>query len=70
LAVWAVAGYLWHLAYHVFKDSLLFPFVLTLIGQVGVWRGILWQRHEVRISERLRGFLPAELRELLQAWQA
>ena len=59
------AGYLGHLAYDVFKDSLLFPFVLTLIGLGVIYLGILWQRHEAQLSARLRGWLPTTLRELI-----
>lgn len=60
-----VAGYLGHLAYEVFENSLLFPIALTLIGLAIVWLGILWQRHEQRVSDRLRRLLPAPLRELI-----
>ncbi len=60
-----VAGYLGHLAYEVFEDSLLFPFVLTLIGLAVIFLGVMWQRHEADITRRLRVLLPAELRELL-----
>ncbi|MFC3533780.1 DUF2157 domain-containing protein [Vogesella facilis] len=59
------AGYLGHLAYQVFRDSLLFPFVLTLIGLAVIWLGIQWQRHEAAVSARLRARLPAELQALL-----
>lgn len=62
-----VAGYLGHLAYDVFEDSLLFPFVLTLIGLAVIWLGVMWQRHETDITRRLRTLLPAELRELLES---
>src|SRR5262245_16037492 len=62
-----VAGYLGHLAWQVFKDSLLFPFALVALGLAIVWLGVLWQRHEARWTERLRGLLPAPLRELLSA---
>jgi hypothetical protein len=61
------AGYLGHLAYDVFKDSLLFPFALTFIGLGVIYLGILWQRHEARLSAQLRGLLPADLRELVEA---
>lgn len=61
------AGYLGHLAHNVFEDSLLFPFALTFLGLGVIYLGILWQRHEARVSARLRGMLPAELRELLEA---
>ncbi|MBS0213211.1 MAG: DUF2157 domain-containing protein [Proteobacteria bacterium] len=59
-----VAGYLGHLSYSVFKDSLLFPFALTCIGLGIIALGVLWQRHEAAIGTRLRGVLPAPLREL------
>lgn len=59
------AGYLGHLARHVFEDSLMFPFVLTVIGLGMVYLGVLWQRHEAVLSARLRGLLPRELRELV-----
>lgn len=59
------AGYLSHLAYQVFRDSLLFPFVLTLIGLGVIWLGIQWQRRETDITARLRAHLPAELQALL-----
>jgi hypothetical protein len=60
------AGYLGYLAYDVFKDSLLFPFVLTLIGLGVIYLGILWQRHEGQISARLRDWLPTAVRELIE----
>ncbi|WP_374320194.1 DUF2157 domain-containing protein [Aquabacterium sp.] len=60
-----VAAYLGHLAATVFKDSLLFPLALTAIGLGVVYVGILWQRHEARITARLRASLPAVLSEML-----
>ena len=62
-----VAGYLGYLAERVFKDSLLFPFALSLIGLAIIALGVLWQRREAQWSARLRGFLPKALRELLDA---
>jgi hypothetical protein len=62
-----VAFYLGHLSQKVFKDSLLFPFALSLIGLAIIWLGVLWQRREAQLSARLRGFLPAALRELIEA---
>lgn len=62
-----VAGYLGHLAYSVFRDSLWYPFALTLIGLAVVGAGILWQRHELALTQRLRRHLPAPLRELIEA---
>ena len=62
-----VAGYLGYLAGRVFKDSLLFPFALSLIGLAIIALGVLWQRHEAEWSARLRNTLPKALRELLEA---
>ena len=62
-----VAFYLGHLSQKVFKDSLLFPFALTAIGLAVIWAGVLWQRHEVQWSARLRALLPKALAELLEA---
>jgi hypothetical protein len=60
-----VACYLGYLASRVFRDSLLFPFALTLIGLGIVAAGIWWQKNEARISQSLRARLPATWRELL-----
>jgi hypothetical protein len=51
----------------VFRDSLVFPFALTLIGLAIIWLGVVWQRREEEWSARLRGLLPAALRELIEA---
>jgi len=60
------AGYLVHLAHDVFKNSTMFPVMLSLIGLAIVYGGILWQRHESSLSKRLRRWLPVSLRELLE----
>ena len=62
-----VAGYLGYLSYKVFKDSLIFPLALSLLGLAIIGLGVLWQRREAQWSARLRGFLPAPLRELIEA---
>jgi hypothetical protein len=61
------ATYLGYLAHDVFKDSLAFPFVLTLIGGGVIYLGIVWQRREEAIGGRLRGFLPPALRESIES---
>src|SRR6266581_1549282 len=62
-----VAGYLGYLSYEVFKDSMIFPLALSLVGLAIIGLGVLWQRREARWSARLRGFLPDPLRELIEA---
>ena len=57
-----VTMYLGHLSYKVFGDSILFPFLLTLLGLGVVALGIWWQRHEAQINQRLSAWLPAGLR--------
>ena len=51
----------------MFKDSLVFPFALSLIGLAIIWLGVIWQRREAELSARLRGYPPAALRELIEA---
>ena len=65
-----VAGYLGHLSWRVFRDSLVFPFALTLIGLAIIWLGVVWQRREDEWSRRLRAVLPAALRELIETRSA
>jgi len=60
------ACYLGHLAYGVFKDSMMFPFILTVIGLGLIYLGIIWQRNEEVISIKLRGLLPLPVRELIE----
>ena len=57
-----VFGYLGHLAYTVFKDSLLFPFALSALGLAIIWLGIYYQRHRARIEGAIVALLPAGIR--------
>lgn len=59
-------GYIGHLAYDVFKESLLFPIVLTAIGLGIIYIGIVWQKYEQTITQYLRRLLPTPLKELLE----
>lgn len=60
------AAYFSYQAYGVFKNSMMFPFLLTGIGFSIIYIGIVWQRHEAKISSKLRGFLPASVRRLIE----
>ena len=46
-------GYLGYLAFDVFSDSWLFPMTLTTIGFGVVYLGILWQRYEQAITQKV-----------------
>lgn len=59
--------YLGHLAFQVFKYSYLFPVALSLIGFTIIYLGILWQKNETRVTDKLRSILPTPLKELLEA---
>ncbi|KTC85925.1 hypothetical protein [Legionella drozanskii] len=59
--------YLGHLASEIFKDSLLFPFALSLIGLIIIYLGTLWQKHEALITKKVQSILPKAVRELLQS---
>lgn len=59
--------YIGHLAYDVFSESWLFPVVLTGVGLGFVYLGGLWQKHEAAITQKSRAWLPAALREMLEA---
>lgn len=61
-----VLGYLGYLAYRVFAATILFPMALSGVGFAVIYLGILWQRHEREISRRLRSYLPAALRQMIE----
>lgn len=56
-----VALYLGYLSHEVFRDSLLFPLALTLLGLGVVALGVWWQRHEAAIATRLARYVPVGL---------
>jgi hypothetical protein len=56
--------YLGHLAHVVFKDSLMFPFALSLIGIAVVAAGLVYHRKQDAIAVWLSANLPAALLRL------
>lgn len=60
-----VSGYLGHLAYHAFRDSVAFPFVLSLAGICVIYLGVLYQRHHGDIERVALANLPGPLRDLV-----
>jgi len=66
-AVFGVIGiaiYLGDLANKVFKDSLLFPFALSLIGIAVIAAGLLYYRHQDRITAWLEARVPQPVKRL------
>src|ERR1043165_8421877 len=59
-----IAMYLGDLANKVFKDSLLFPFALSLIGVAVIAAGLLYYRHQERISAWLEARVPDAVKRL------
>jgi hypothetical protein len=66
-AVFGVIGitmYLGDLANHMFKDSLMFPFALSLIGVAVIALGLLYYRNQDRIAGWIDTNLPDGLKRL------
>jgi hypothetical protein len=59
-----ISIYLGHLASVVFKDSLLFPFALSLIGVMIIGVGLILHRHHRAISAWMSAHLPGMLQQL------
>ena len=60
-------GYLGHLAYRVFADSILFPFALSLLGIGIIYVGVQYSRRRDRIEQRFRGLILPHIRGLIPA---
>lgn len=65
-------GYLGHLTYRVFEDSVIFPFALTALGLAVIASGVVYQRQRDRLEQlvgapvrsALRNFIPPRLRDV------
>jgi hypothetical protein len=64
LGVFGVFGYLGHLSYNIFKDSMMFPLVLTLLGLLIIYLGVGYQRNRAKIEAFLLSLVPETLRRL------
>ena len=60
-----VNAYLVRLAYTVFKDSMVFPFVLTALGLSVIALAVKYQRNRQAIDARLQSLIPDWLRQML-----
>jgi hypothetical protein len=59
--------YLGHLAFDIFEDSWFFPVVLSAIGLLIIYLGVLWQKNEKAITENARNLLPQQLKDFLDS---
>jgi hypothetical protein len=57
--------YLGHLAWRVFENSMIFPFVLTFLGLAIIAATVQYQRHRAAIELRIEGWVPLWVRDLL-----
>lgn len=64
-AALGLSGYIGHLAYSTFKDSMLFPFALTFLGLAVIALGVVYQRTRARCEGVLLSLLPTGFRQLL-----
>lgn len=62
-----VFGYLAHLAYRVFADSILFPFVLSILGIGIILAGLQYQRKRKSIDQYLRKSILPHIRAVIPA---
>jgi hypothetical protein len=60
-----ISGYIGHLSYRVFQDSLLFPVALTALGLSVIAVAIIYQRNRTQIEGAIRAVVPVRLRALL-----
>jgi len=60
-----VLGYLGYLSYRVFRDSLAFPVVLSLIGILVIYLGVIYQKNSRAIEAFAHAHLPAAVRDLV-----
>ena len=65
-----IAIVLGDISWRFFKNSWLFPIALTAIGLAVIFAGVWWSRNEARLTGRLQGWLPQDLRELLSVRRA
>lgn len=63
--VLGVLGYIGDLAYRLFADSLLFSFVLVVIGCAVIYLGMVYRKYQVKIHSFIRLRVPDAIRKWL-----
>jgi hypothetical protein len=62
-------SYLGHLAFEVFRGSMLFPAALTALGVAIIGLGVWYRRQEAHVDAALLGLLPGVLRHTLPRYR-
>ncbi|HEY1406309.1 MAG TPA: DUF2157 domain-containing protein [Spirochaetota bacterium] len=57
-----VFGYLGYLSYHVFSDSLIFPFALSFLGLLLIACAVVYQKNERKIIVFVDGIIPDKIK--------
>ena len=60
-----VIGYLGHLSYEVFRDSLLFPIAISIVGVLIIFGGVQYQKNSEAWEAWLHRIIPKSLLKLL-----
>ena len=58
-----IAGYLGHLSYKVFRDSMMFPFALTLVGIAVIALGLLYHKKQAAVAAWIEANIPRRVAE-------
>jgi hypothetical protein len=61
-----IFAYLSYQAHVIFKNAVLFPFILSFIGLGLIYLGILYQRNHHKIKHKLWQKLPTSLKNFLE----
>lgn len=60
-----ILGYLGHLSYELFKDSYIFPFVVSIIGLGIIFAGVFYQKNQEKIERFILRVTPSTIINLL-----
>jgi len=60
-----VINYFARLAYDIFRDTLWFPFALSLFGILVIWLGIVYQKNEARLHAFFQKLIPPNIQKII-----
>jgi hypothetical protein len=60
-------GYFGWLAWEVFADSLIFPFLMTVVGLAVIWLGVEYRKHHEQLDRAVLEKIPSRVRRWLPA---